>query len=166
MAFWLVIRCRKTIRQRFNLGQKHWREQPWVTMVHWKPNADDKFDEAQIRLPMFTANAIAIKQKLLPTPTKDGSIPLNAETVQLWVNCLGKLFLAASKLVRKTTFSALADLTTLMIYIDDILERPEIQALFHKTLSFSRVVFTSTYSHCCHPCSLAHYLRGNERASQ
>ena len=153
LVFWFVVRCREKIRQRFRLGRKHWRERPWVTMVHWKPNTDDTFTNAQIHLPKLTVKVLCTRKRLLPTTTKDGSIAFNAETVQRWINCLGTLFTDASKLVRKTKLTDLAKLAMLMIYINDILEQAPIQELFHITVSLSEVVFTSTCSHRTHPCS-------------
>ena len=151
LVFWFVVQCRQKIHQRFNLSEVHWRVQPWVTMVDWELAADDKFAPAQIELPVSTRDSLS-ELGLLPTPNEVGLIPLNRDTVECWITCLGKLLTEAKTLAERTDSSSLLDFAQRMLCIDDILEQHKIQDLFRMMPSLSRALRTSACSCCSLPC--------------
>ena len=107
-------------------------------MTKWKPAEDDAFSQAHVKLSEVTREVLST----LGFPVEDSKRALNADTVQLWINYLGKFLATAEELCQKTDAVSLEDLANHLIGINDILELPEVQKVFHKTASFDNV-FTS-----------------------
>lgn len=134
ISFWLVVQCRPKINERFRVRAKNWSTPPWEVMENWKgPEADDNIPSVQIRVPQEARPHLPSR-----LPFDGNNIPLNRETVQMWINGLGFALSKASKLCKENDKLSLQELDTWLMSAWWIMGQSEIRDVIRDTQSLLR----------------------------